>query len=112
MRKYLISPILDGVQFRFVALLFPIPLYVSAGIVFFGLTFYVMAPESKFWQTSRGLSCHNHLIMVQKEFTVFQADFCHFSVRIEWSGADEVSSHSWQLITAICDEGQGLKLYD
>ncbi len=50
--------------------------------------------------------------MVQKEFTVFQAGFCHFSVRIEWSGADEVSSHSWQLITAICDEGEGLKLYD
>jgi hypothetical protein len=50
--------------------------------------------------------------MVQKEFTVFQADFCLFSVRIEWSGADEVSSHSWQLIAAICDEGEGLKLYD
>jgi hypothetical protein len=48
MRKYLLSPILVGVQFRVVALLFPIPLYVSAGIAFFGLTFYVMAPEGKF----------------------------------------------------------------
>jgi hypothetical protein len=48
MREYLISPILGGVKFRVVALLFPITLYVSAGIASFGLTFYVMASESKF----------------------------------------------------------------
>jgi hypothetical protein len=27
------------------------------------------------------------------------------------SGADEVAGESWQLLTAICDEGDGLMLF-